>query len=93
MRTQSTSGSFITLIRAFLAKAKEISDAASNADTESFPFHPRVDTVANLLVLQLLSRNIQERRAEEDRPAARVFRYSSSNSCAPACTFPGFGRR
>lgn len=38
MRTQSTSGSFITLIRAFLAKAKEISDAASNADTESFPF-------------------------------------------------------
>ncbi len=82
MRTQHSQGSFITLIRTLLAKAKEVSDAASNADTESVPLHPRdlrVEAVANLLVLRELSRKIQERLAEEDnRHGERVFRYSSS---------------
>jgi hypothetical protein len=84
MRTQDTQGSFITLIRTFLAKAKEVSDvapAASTADTGSVPVHPRADVVANLLLLRVLSGKLQERLADQDRLGDRVFRYSSSDPC------------
>lgn len=84
MRTQKTQGSFITLIRTFLAKAKEVSDVASNASTDGAPVHPRADVVANLLVLRALSSKIQERLAEDDRGGERVFRYNSSPPSKPS---------
>ncbi len=83
MRTQDTQGSFITLIRTFLAKAKELSDAASTADTGSVPIPPRAGVVANLLVLRVLSIKLQERLSDQDRLGERVFRYSSSDPFAP----------
>ena len=86
MRTQNRQGSFITLIRTLLTKAKEVSDVAANADTQSSPIHPRAEVVANLLVLRAISVRMQERLAEEERLAERVFRYSSSDPCAAGCS-------
>lgn len=86
MRTQGSQGSFINLIRTLLAKAKEVSDTAPDADVEIVPLHPRdprAEAVANLLVLGVLSK-IQERLAEENnRHGERVFRYNSSPQTQP----------
>jgi len=78
-------------MRALLAQAKEASEIASNADTESVPIHPRANVVANLLILRGLSIKIQERLADEDQHSEKVFRYSSSNTCAPIPAFPSRG--
>src|SRR4051812_24418830 len=89
MRAQGTSGLFISLIRTLLTKAGESRrvEAEAEADTvpvvnsDIVPIYPRVDVMAHLLVLRVLSRKVQERLAETDRLGDRVFRYSSSGTC------------
>lgn len=82
MRTQDTQGSFITLIRTFLAKAQEVSEGVSVADPSNVATNPRAEVVANLLVLRALPVRLQERLGDEDQPGEKVFRYSSSKPCA-----------
>jgi len=88
MKTQSVQGSFITLIGTFVAKAEELSDLASKSGVT---FHPRAEAAINLPVLRLPFRRVQDRLDEENCPSERVFRYRSSNPCAPSCACDFFG--
>ena len=83
MEKQNTQRPFTHLVRTFLAKAREVSDIASQADTASVPLHPRAEVAASLLRVRMLSRRVGERMAEKDGLSKRVFRYSSSSPCAP----------
>ena len=78
MKTRESQGSFITVIWALIGKVKEVCAAG-------VPIHPRADLVAGLVLRPVVVRSMQRRLAEEAQLSNRVFRYSSSHSCAASC--------